>query len=192
MPPTRDAFCSFCGTSFGDTTGYPRTCANCNVTIWANPVPVSIALIPVRLVDRTGLLVVRRGIDPARGKLGIVGGFLEEHETWQHGAAREAREETNVVVDPAALTPVWFTSTAPRPNRVLLFSESPELDAATLPPFTPNHESTERGLVFGPDGLDEVFAFPLHVEAARRFFAARGASGPHRFTQVLGTNGPSR
>ncbi len=38
-----------------------------------------------------------------------------------------------------------------------------------------------RGLVFGPDGLSEVFAFPLHVEAAQRYFGASGITGSHAF-----------
>jgi hypothetical protein len=35
--------------------------------------------------------------------------------------------------------------------------------------------------VFGPEGLDEVFAFSLHAEAARKYFAGRGITGPHGF-----------
>jgi hypothetical protein len=37
-------------------------------------------------------------------------------------------------------------------------------------------------VVYGPGGLEEVFAFSTHVEAARRYFAARGVAGPHDFT----------
>jgi len=76
---TRDSFCSYCGTAFAQAT-YPRTCASCGVEIWANPVPVAVVL--AQIVDgyRTGLLVVRRAIPPAIGKLALVGGFIEEHE----------------------------------------------------------------------------------------------------------------
>lgn len=132
----------------------------------------------------TGLLVVRRGIPPGIGKLALVGGFLEEHETWQQGGAREIREETAVEVDAATLEAFWFTSTRPRPNRVLLFSTAAPLQASALAPFTANHETLERGLVFGPDGLADVFAFDLHVEAASRWFASRGATGDHRHVLV--------
>jgi len=38
--------------------------------------------------------------------------------------------------------------------------------------------------VFGAGGLDEVFAFPLHTEAVRRYFAERGESGPHAFIDL--------
>lgn len=184
MTLARDTFCSFCGTAYPTPLVYPRTCPGCSTQVWANPIPVSVVLVPVVHEGRTGLLVVRRGIPPGKGKLALVGGFLEDHETWQGGGAREVREETGVVVDAAALTPFWFTSTAPRPNRVLLFSVAPALDATTLGPYQPDHETESRGLVFGPGGLDDAFAFPLHVEAARRFFAERRIEGDHAHVVV--------
>jgi ADP-ribose pyrophosphatase YjhB (NUDIX family) len=181
----RDAFCSHCGKAFDPPLAYPRTCGGCKVQIWANPIPVSVVLVPiVRAKERMGLLVVRRGIPPGEGKLALVGGFLEEHETWAEGGVREVREETGVVVPSDGLETFWFTSTQPKPNRVLLFSMAKPLDVAHVAAFTPNKETRERGLVFGPDGLDDVFAFPLHVEAARRFFAAHGRTGSHDFASL--------
>ncbi len=184
MSLTRDTFCSFCGTAYEAPLRYPRTCASCKTQVWVNPIPVSVVLVPVTRNGKTGLLVIRRGIQPGKDKLALVGGFLEDHETWAEGGAREILEETNVAVDAAKLTTFWFTSTAPRPNRVLLFSVAPPLDAAALGPYEGDSETLERGLVFGPDGLDEVFAFPLHVEAARRFFAERSLTGAHAYVQA--------
>ena len=86
-----------------------------------------------------------------------------------------------VPVDPQALRPLWYASTEPRPNRVLLFSVAPELDAAALPPFVPNAESLERGVVYGVEGLEPLFAFPLHLRAARLWLEAEGLAGPHRY-----------
>lgn len=180
----RDSFCSFCGAAFAPPLRYPRTCAGCSTTIWANPIPVSVVLAPIVKDGRTGLLVVRRAGQPGDGKLALVGGFLEEHETWAEGGAREVREETGVVIDAGSLTPLTFASSAPRPNRVLLFSVAAPLDAAGLGPYVPSAETSQRGLVFGPGGLAEVFAFPLHVEAAARFFADRGLTGEHGFVTV--------
>jgi ADP-ribose pyrophosphatase YjhB (NUDIX family) len=186
----KDSFCSFCGTAFTPPLHYPRRCPNttCGMEIWANPIPVAVVLVPVRTQqdgsERTGLLVVRRNIEPRRGLLVLVGGFVEEQETWQAAGAREVKEEAGVVIDPASVTPFWYTSTEPRPNRVLLFSVAAPLDAATLPAFPENAEASERGLVFGPEGLADVFAFPLHVRAAERYFAAHGTSGPHGFQAV--------
>lgn len=180
----RDAFCSYCGAAFPPPLAYPRTCPGCQTTIWANPIPVSVVLVPVTKGAETGLLVVRRSIEPRKGFLALTGGFLEEHETWQQGGAREVREETGVQVDAATLTSFWFTSTEPRPNRVLLFSVSAPIPVEKLGAFTPSNETSERGLVFGPEGLDALFAFPLHVEAVKRWFASRGVTGPHRYEQA--------
>jgi ADP-ribose pyrophosphatase YjhB (NUDIX family) len=154
------------------------------VQIWSNPIPVGVVLLPVRRDGQTGLLVIRRGIEPRRGMLALAGGFLEDHETWQAGSARELREETGIHVDPALVQPFWWTSTEPRPNRVLLFGEAPPLDASRLPAFTPTDETTARGLVFGPDGLGPLSAFPLHLEAMVRWFRQRNLSGPHGFLEV--------
>lgn len=182
MERVRDAFCSYCGTRFPEPLTYPRTCASCGAQIWSNPVPVSVVLVQIVDGGRTGLLAIRRAIFPQRGKLGLVGGFLESHETWQQGGAREVREEAGVVIDPAQLEPHWFSSSDPVHDRVLLFSLAPPLPASALPGFTPNGEASERGVIYGPGGLESVFAFSTHVEAARRYFAARGITGPHAFT----------
>ncbi len=175
----RDTFCSYCGTRFADTTAYPRTCTACGAQTWANPVPVAVVLVPVTDGARTGLLVVRRAIPPV-GKLALVGGFVEDHETWQACAARELREEAGVAIDPAALVPLWYASSAPRPDRVLLFSVAPPIDASALPPFTPNPEASQRGIWFGAGttgGPDDELGFPLHAEAARRYFAQSQGHG---------------
>ena len=172
---TPNSFCNFCGTKFSDTTHYPRSCANCGAQVWANPIPVAVALVPVG----AGLLAVRRGIPPGVGKLALVGGFIEEHESWQVGCAREVREETGVIVDPASCQVLWISSSEPKPNRILIFSVTQAVDE--LPAFVANAETQERGVIFGPGGLDEDFAFSTHIEAAKRYFAARGITGHHAF-----------
>ena len=186
MPSIKDRFCSYCGTSYAEPLAYPRTCSNpdCKVTVWANPIPVCVVLVPVRTSEGLALLTARRGIEPRRGFWALVGGFLEEHETWQQGGARELFEEVGVKVEPSTLQPLWFTSTEPRPNRVLLFSVAPVLERAALGTFTPNEETQERGLIHGPEGLEELFAFPMHLRAARMWFESQGISGPHRYTAV--------
>jgi ADP-ribose pyrophosphatase YjhB (NUDIX family) len=182
--PARDTFCSYCGTRYDEPLTYPRTCTACKTQVWANPIPVCVALVPVEHSLGTGLLVIRRAITPGIGKLALVGGFLEEHESWQTGCAREVREETGIEIEPSGLVPLYYTSSAPRPNRVLLFALARELKASELSPFSPDSETSERGLVFGFGGLDDVFAFSLHAEAARRYFAERAIERPHGFTPI--------
>ncbi|MFT3698925.1 MAG: NUDIX domain-containing protein [Kofleriaceae bacterium] len=174
-PNAPNTFCNRCGTKFPEGDGYPKTCPNCGNQVWANPIPVAVALVPVG----AGILAVRRGIPPGVGKLALVGGFIEEHESWQVGCAREVREETAVIVDPAKIQFHWLTSSEPKPNRILIFAVTEPVD--TLPPFVPNAETQERGVIFGPGGLDEDFCFSTHIEAAKRYFAARGITGHHAF-----------
>ena len=64
-------------------------------------IPVSVVLVPVWQGSRIGLLVIRRAIAPRIGRLALVGGFVEEQESWQATAARETREEAGVLLDPA-------------------------------------------------------------------------------------------
>jgi ADP-ribose pyrophosphatase YjhB (NUDIX family) len=178
----RDTFCSYCGSAYPTPLTYPRQCLTCKTQVWANPIPVCVALVPLVDGNDAGLLVIRRAIPPGVGKLALVGGFLEEHESWQLGAAREVREETGIEIDPAGLTPYYFVSSSPKPNRVLLFATAQPVTVASLAPFTPDAETSERGIIFGAGGLDEQFAFDLHTEAARRYFAERGVDRPHGFS----------
>ncbi|RLB48512.1 MAG: NUDIX hydrolase [Deltaproteobacteria bacterium] len=182
----RHSHCHHCGAAYSEPLGdFPRACIDCGAMVWANPTPVSVLLVPVRHDDRVGLLVIRRGHAPEEGKLALVGGYVEDHETWQQGGAREVLEETGVVVDAADVEPLWFDSTDPKPNRVLLFGATKEVDASTFPAHDEhNAECPARGAIFGPEGLEDVFAFPLHIEAAKRFFASREVTGGHEFTEL--------
>ncbi len=196
----RDAFCNYCGAKYPEPLRYPRTCPSCKAQVWSNPIPVSVVIVPV--LDHTappsggaaspgharagagarrGVLAIRRAIPPGVGMLALVGGFLEDHESWQQGGAREVMEETGIAIDPETIEPLWWASSEPKPNRVMLFGVAAPLQRAALPPFVANSETQERGLVFGPDGLDAAFVFSTHIEAARRYFAREGITGPHGF-----------
>ena len=181
QPKVRDAFCNYCGTRYPEPLRYPRTCASCGAQVWANPIPVSVVIVPILDGGRRGVLAIRRAIPPGVGMLALVGGFLEAHESWQAGGAREVHEETGIPIDAATIEPLWWASSEPVPNRVLLFGVAAPLQLASLPPFVSDSEVSERGVVYGPDGLDQVFVFSTHVEAVRRYFAREGITGPHAF-----------
>jgi 8-oxo-dGTP diphosphatase len=59
------------------------------------------------IVDAGRVAVVRRAHEPLKGEWSIPGGILELGETLRAGAAREALEETGLVVDPGQVLEVF-------------------------------------------------------------------------------------
>jgi ADP-ribose pyrophosphatase YjhB (NUDIX family) len=184
IPPTQaKIFCRSCGGVVIDPGAGPKQCEQCGQSVFENPIPVVVALVPVIEAGHTGLLVLRRGIEPGRGKLALPGGFLEI-ETWETGLSREVLEETGLALAADGWTPVSFASSAPRPNRLLVFATCPPVEAAAIPAFAPSAETEALGLVFRPDRLEELMAFPLHLRQIATWFAAHGGNGPTGFHEL--------
>lgn len=157
--PDRFLHCTFCGARFTVGQPWPRRCAACGETSYRNPTPVAVAVQPVG----AGLLVVRRGIPPARDRLALPGGFIEVGETWQEAATRELREETGIEQEPAGVR-LFDTLSAPD-GTLLVFGVLPPL--AGLPSFTPHDETLELRVLTAPEPL----GFDLHTRVADRWFA---------------------
>jgi ADP-ribose pyrophosphatase YjhB (NUDIX family) len=114
-----------------------------------------------------GLLLVRRGIEPGKGKLALPGGYVDHGETWQEAGAREVREETGILVSPDELAP--FDVLSAPDGTLLVFGLSKKKRAeASLPPFAPTNETTERVIV----RKAETTAFSLHTQILTRYFAS--------------------
>jgi 8-oxo-dGTP pyrophosphatase MutT (NUDIX family) len=166
--PIKHAHCSYCGRRFADKQAWPRRCAACGETSFQNPVPVAVALVPVQ----DGLLVIRRGIEPHRGKLALPGGYVDWGETWQQACVREVHEETGLLLSSAeAITERRVLSALP--GLLLIFGEARPSAVPPLSPFSPTDETTERLVVKEPIEL----AFPLHTEVMREWFLSRKAKG---------------
>jgi ADP-ribose pyrophosphatase YjhB (NUDIX family) len=148
----KNACCGFCGARFTTVT-WPRTCASCGNISFRNPLPVALLLVPVD----DGLLLIRRAIPPV-GKLAVPGGYIDHGEDWRTAAARECREETGLVVDPATVSLYTVESS---PEHLLVFGRVPRIAATALPPFVVTNETSERLVVREPPPADEI-AFPLH------------------------------
>ncbi|MEV0154934.1 NUDIX domain-containing protein [Micromonospora sp. NPDC050686] len=160
--------CSFCGVAYPARAGWPRVCVACGQTVWRNPLPVAVALLPVRTGAGPGLVVVRRDIEPARGLLALPGGFIEYGEEWSDALVRELREETGLVAD-AADARLFAVHGAPAGGTMMIFGELPERPAAGLPPSAPTAEATEWLVLTEPVEL----AFSTHTRAMADFFARR-------------------
>src|SRR4051812_29729017 len=160
--PDRYAHCTFCGARFGPQQSWPRRCGACGETSYLNPKPVAVAVQPVG----GGLLVVRRGIPPARDTLALPGGFVDAGETWQQAASRELREETGLQTDPETVR--LYDAISAADGTLLIFGLLPALsDQDELPPVLPNSEATDRQVLHASESL----GFDLHTRVANRYFA---------------------
>ena len=154
--------CPRCGGRLSEAEGWPRRCGACDRYSYLSPAPAGVVLQPVD----DGVLLIQRGIPPHRGAWALPGGFIDAHEGWREGVARELFEETGVVTAPDSLT-LFSVESAPEDNMLLIFAVAPPLTASALPAFVANKECRARRVATAPEEL----AFVLHTAAVRRFLA---------------------
>ncbi len=157
----KNSHCSCCGTVFAPNALFPKKCAHCGNTTYSNPLPVAVVLLPIA---PGGLLLVKRVQEPAAGRWGLPGGFIETGETWQEAGAREVFEETGFTVDPATIT-LFDTRSAPD-GTLLVFGLAPPQPSAILLRFRPSTETSAVMTAAGPLDL----AFSTHTETANRYW----------------------
>jgi ADP-ribose pyrophosphatase YjhB (NUDIX family) len=161
----RHSHCSWCGAAFDPDAGWPRQCAACGQTSYLNPTPVAVAVQPVD----GGLLVVRRGIPPAVGRLALPGGFIDLGESWQAATVRELFEETGLVARSDAVR--HFDTLSAPDGTLLVFGLLPPVSAADIPLSAANDETQGWLVLDRPTGL----GFDLHTRVADRWFASLAA-----------------
>ena len=76
------------------------------------------------------ILLCKRAIEPRRGYWTLPAGFLEEEETTEQGAVREAQEEANARIKIDALLAIY---NVPRISQVQLFYTARLMDADVKP-----------------------------------------------------------
>ncbi|WP_241562403.1 NUDIX domain-containing protein [Streptomyces hoynatensis] len=163
--------CPYCGAAYVPGAGWPRDCPGCGETSWANPIPVAVALLPVAGGAGSGLVVVRRAIEPCLGRLALPGGYIEVGETWQQAAVRELREETGLA---AAAEEVTLFDVRSAERTLNLFALLPAVDAAALPAPAATAEATEWLVLTEPADL----AFPTHTAVVDAYFSGRPSGSP--------------
>lgn len=90
-PHQRFRYCPSCATAFPEGCAtQPLRCGNCGFIYYFNTTCATAALI----VREDGMaLFIRRAKEPAKGKLAMPGGFIDEGETAEAGVQREFVEE---------------------------------------------------------------------------------------------------
>ena len=156
----KNSHCSYCGHPFRNGDPWPRNCTRCGHISFLNPLPVAVVLVPVD----GGLIVIRRGIEPCRGKLALPGGYINLGESWQEAAVREVYEETGIVVKTPEIKEFGVRSA--EDGTLLVFGLAHPRSSSQIPPFHPTDETTERIILTTPQEL----AFALHSEMVKHYF----------------------
>ena len=123
-------------------------CYACGLVDWGNPTPVVVCLQPTTFDE---MIVVRRNIEPQKGKLCLPGGFIDEGENLWDAATRELMEETGFMQKAWKFLDAFMTEH----NHLVLFVEG----AIPL-------SFGDRGEPSTPEEVSEVTAVSHPIELA--------------------------
>lgn len=138
-------------------------CGDCGHIYYSNPKIVVGAV--VSFDDK--ILLCRRAIEPRRGFWTLPAGFLEENETPEDGARREAKEEAECDIVLDALLGVYSVA---RLSQVQLFYRA----RLTEPKFGAGAESLEVALFAWEDIPWTELAFPSVHWALKDYARTKG------------------
>ncbi|MDP6705215.1 MAG: NUDIX hydrolase [Alphaproteobacteria bacterium] len=140
-----------------------HVCGTCGWIHYVNPKIVVGAV----CTSEDRFLLCRRAIEPRAGYWTIPAGYLEEHETPEMGAAREAREEACAEIEIDSLLAVY---SIPRISQVQLIYRA----RLARPEFAAGPESEEVGLYRWEEIPWDELAFPTNTWALEHFREVRG------------------
>lgn len=161
----------------GDTLAR-EVCETCGFINYVNPKIVAGAV-----VHHDGrILMCKRAIEPRRGFWTIPAGFMEQNETAEAAACREAREEACADIVLEGLLAVY---SIPRISQVQLIYKASLAEAQ----FAAGPESLEVALLSLDDVPWQTLAFPSVHWALRHFEAVRGLTSFPPFTNPSGETG---
>ena len=152
-------FCSSCAAPLDRSDRHP-VCTGCGRTHYRDP-KVGVGVV---VLDAGGrLLLVRRGVGPGKGLWALPAGFVDADEDPRAAAAREALEETGLVVEVGAVVDVYPGVPDQRGGASFFVAFEATAVGGTL-------QAADDALdarFFGPDDLPEL-AFPSTEDAAAR------------------------
>lgn len=155
-----------------------QVCTDCGFIAYENPKVVVGAVV----TWGEQILLCRRAIDPQHGFWTLPAGFLEQHESAETGAQREAMEEANAKIQIDTLLAAY---TIPRLSQVQLIYRARLLDRA----ISPGIESLDVRLFDYADIPWSELAFPSVHWALTQFASVRHLSTFPAFSNPPGETG---
>lgn len=172
-------FCPGCGARGMDfSLGRVLRCQGCGYLFYLNAATACAAIIECG----GRILCTRRARDPAKGSLGLPGGFVDPGERAEEGLLRELREETGIEAREEELGFLWSYANEYSYSGILY---------RTCDLFFSLRRGEEPGLRAGDDAAElewlprsalrpADFAFPSMRQALDRYLAAGGPARKER------------
>jgi len=161
-------YCPHCGRLMGTTMvgGRKRSiCKGCGFIHYDNPVPG----VGVLIETENGIVLVRRGHEPAKGRWALPSGFVEVGESTEEAAVRECEEETGLKVQLIELFGVDSFSKEELRNTIIIFYRAKPIGGNLRP-----GDDAIGAEVFSPEKLPHDLAFRTHREVLTRWAGLRG------------------
>ncbi len=140
------AYCPRCGHAVAEQVKFGKArqvCLACGYIHFNDP---KVAVVTFITQDNR-VLLVRRGVDPERGKWALPGGFVDYGEDPAAAAIREVTEETGLDIAILQLLDVTFP-----PNKVIVISYAAQIIGGILAAA----DDVEAVDWFAPDNLPEL------------------------------------
>jgi ADP-ribose pyrophosphatase YjhB (NUDIX family) len=147
-------FCAYCGARLTERVLEERTrgyCTGCGSICYENPVPAVAALV---MNHHGRLLLVKRGVEPAKGMWCLPGGFIEIDESIEEAVLRELEEETGIRGKIDGLID-FFSQQSPHYGAILLFGYTVTMVGGTVRPGF----DAEEVAFFNRDALPPIAFF---------------------------------
>lgn len=132
---------------FGDIR---PTCSSCNYIHFRDPKVAAVAFIH----NNSEVLLVRRAMEPEKGKWALPGGYVDANEDPRHAAIREVKEETGLEVAITRLLDVIFIPPSNGENSVrpiVIIFEATVIKGKIQP-----QDDVDKVEWFTPDNLPEL------------------------------------
>lgn len=160
MPGVQYKFCPLCATPLEEQYKYQqirRVCPSCRFVQFHDPKVAVIAL--VTWGER--ILLIKRGVDPERGKWALPGGYMDAGELPEEAVQRELLEEVGLPITVerlAGVYPMWVPDQGSTINKgiVLAFYATPQKGTASQ--IKADDDVDDAGW-FSVDTIPETLAF---------------------------------
>ncbi len=169
-------FCPRCGAALTHAERFGQVrplCPACGYVHFFDPKVAAAVFVE----DGARVLLIRRGVDPERGRWALPAGYIDAWEDPREAAVREVAEETGLEVRITRLVDVLHSATRPGASIIIVYAAV--MTGGALCP----RDDAEAAAWFGPDEIPDL-AFESTRQMVDRWIAGLGAVQ----TKTLGTD----